>query len=73
MLDADKLTSWDYVTQEVRDRAGIFPSPDKMGRCFVCGRATTWIDIGYEGWLCSPRCDYQAAEDAAKCSPGGES
>jgi hypothetical protein len=35
--------------------------------CFVCGNLTQWVDIDYQGFICSEECQRRAAEDAAKC------
>lgn len=67
MLEYRRLTNWDFLTQELRDRLGIIMAPRDVGRCFMCGRATVWIDICYEAYLCSPYCDHTAREDAARC------
>jgi len=33
--------------------------------CFNCGKTTHWIDINFEGALCSPECERKAWEDYA--------
>jgi len=36
---------------------------DKEGQCFWCKKPTHWIDIDYEGYVCSQKCQNEIAQD----------
>lgn len=36
---------------------------DKEGKCFVCGKPTHWLDMCYEGYVCSLKCQDKASQD----------
>ena len=35
------------------------------GECFICKSLTKWIDINFEGYLCSTECEDKAWKDYA--------
>lgn len=39
--------------------------------CFHCGRPTRWVEINYQGPLCSLDCDHAVAEDVRALSEEG--
>jgi len=46
-------------------RGGYVKLLEEPKPCFMCGTPTQWVDLGYEGPLCSVGCDQAAAEHAA--------
>jgi hypothetical protein len=36
---------------------------DTERECFVCGKPTHWLDMDYEGYVCSLKCQDKAAKD----------
>lgn len=34
-----------------------------IGKCFMCNKYTSWVDICFEGHLCSQECEAAAFQD----------
>jgi len=41
------------------------------GPCFVCGKITPWIEINFEGHLCSSRCSERVDEELLRDGNAG--
>lgn len=60
------VTSFDIIAKEI---CQLFPPyldalwSDKEGQCFYCMVATHWLDICYEGYVCSEKCQQEIAQD----------
>jgi hypothetical protein len=44
---------------------GLYHGP-VIGKCFMCQERTSWIDLCFEGHLCSEGCEKAAYEDIAR-------
>lgn len=51
-----------YLEEIQFEGSALIKSTDPRN-CFVCNRVTHWIDINFEGALCSPECERKAWED----------
>ena len=34
-----------------------------LGKCFICGNKTKFVEINYEGFLCSEKCNLRASDE----------
>lgn len=55
------LGRWFYGLRPDIMRADLFPA----GRCWNCGRLTHYIDVDFEAFLCSNRCNRQKWNELA--------
>ena len=44
---------------------------DEEGQCFWCNKLTYWLDICYEGYVCSAKCQQEIAQDVKSKSKEG--
>ena len=57
---------WDMAIQQI---CQLFPPyrdaqwSDEEGQCFWCKIPTHWVDICYEGYVCSQKCQQEIAQD----------
>ena len=51
--------------EEIQFEGSALIRSTTLHHCFVCNQFTNWIDINFEGALCSPECERKAWEDYA--------
>ena len=60
---------WEHKYPRVRfgedTDSGLLHYPS-IGKCFMCQSETHWIDLCFEGRLCSEECEAEAYEDIAR-------
>lgn len=75
--DSRTIQGWlDRVKTDALEIYQLFPPyqdalwSDKEGQCFWCKSPTHWLDICYEGYVCSAKCQQEMAQDVKSKSRG---